>query len=122
MTNLSSLRLLLVALMVSSSTTSCPTDIRAAQVLSEHSWLPTIVRNFLCSTICFLTNSDCYTIDELEFTHLIQGEEVEALKFFYTTWAEADNMDVPAGEQHQPSGQVQGGDGGPDVGADTQEG
>ena len=65
-------------------------------VLSEHPWLPSIVRNFLCSTICFLTNSDCYTMEELEFTHLIQGEEVEALKFFYTTWAEADNMDVPA--------------------------
>ena len=35
-------------------------------------------------------------MDELEFTLLIQGEEVEALEFFYTTWAEADNMDVPA--------------------------
>ena len=63
--------------------------------LSEYPWMPTIVSNFLCFTICFLTNSDCYTMDELEFTHLTQGEEVEALEFFYTTWAEADDMDVP---------------------------
>ena len=64
--------------------------------LSEYPWMPTIVSNFLCFTICFLTNSDCYTMDELEFTHLTQGEEVEALEFFYTTWAEADDMDVPS--------------------------
>ena len=58
--------------------------------------MPTIVSNFFCFTICFLTNTDCYTMDDLEFTHLNQGEEVEALEFFYTTWAEDENMDVPS--------------------------
>ena len=57
--------------------------------------MPIILSNLLCSTISFLSESSCYKLADLEILPILPGEEVEALQFFYPTWAEADNIDVP---------------------------
>jgi len=63
--------------------------------LAELPWMPSILSNLLCSTMSFLSTSSCYSLHDLEISRLQPGEETEALQFFYPTWAEADNMDVP---------------------------
>jgi len=60
--------------------------------------MPSILSDMFCSAICFLTQSSCFSLDDLQISRLQPGQEIEALQFFYTTWAEADDdMDVPPG-------------------------
>ena len=67
-------------------------------------WIPSWISELICSTGCAFSSMES-SCSLLELSVLQPGEEKEALKFFYPTWAEADSMELPpeTGEPSPPS-------------------
>ena len=67
-------------------------------------WIPSWISELICSTGCVFSSMES-SCSLLELSVLQPGEEEEALRFFYPTWAEANSMDLPTetGEPSPPS-------------------
>ena len=70
--------LLLLLLASSCSCSSCP---------ATGSWLPALLTDLLCSVLCSLSESSCWSLEELQISRLLPGEEEEALLFFHKAWS-----------------------------------